>query len=82
MGPDPDIGAPAAWGDCERGNKPSPHPSMIPSPPGPGRWDDRRDRVVGGETRVRFLCTYSQRDGSPGFLKEMLRQDLIAKSLL
>lgn len=34
-----------------------------------------------GETRVRFLFIYSQIDGSPGFIKEILRQDLTTKAL-
>lgn len=81
VGPDPDSG-PCSIGECGARKQAQPSPQLIASSLSPGTWDDRRDRVMGGETRVRVLFTYSQIDASPGFLKEMLGQDLIAKSLL
>lgn len=34
-----------------------------------------------GETNVKVLFKYSQIDGSPGFIKEMLRKDFMTKVL-
>lgn len=35
---------------------------------------------MGGDTRVRLFFTCGQVGGSPGFLEEMLRQDLTAEA--